>query len=101
MRGINNHPVQRALEKNGVSAKKAPTYVYASFAPGDVSADVNSRTRVAVTPCPPASATPSVQDKNPFSSTEIGSLPDKQSKEDGLPTLNNKHRRRSIMGTQG
>eukprot|EP00903_Cladosiphon_okamuranus_P006169 g6066.t4 len=41
------------------------------------------------------------KDKNPFSGTEIGALPYKQSKGDGLPTLNNKHRRRSIMGTQG
>ncbi|CAM9589182.1 unnamed protein product [Ectocarpus sp. 12 AP-2014] len=41
------------------------------------------------------------KDKNPFTGTEIGSLPQGKSSEDGPPTLNNKHRRRSIMGTQG
>lgn len=42
-----------------------------------------------------------VQDKNQFSATEIGSLPELQSTEDCPKTLNKKHRRRSIMGTQG
>ncbi|CAB1096140.1 unnamed protein product [Ectocarpus sp. CCAP 1310/34] len=41
------------------------------------------------------------KEKNPFTGTEIGSLPQGKSSKDGPPTLNNKHRRRSIMGTQG
>ncbi|CAM9198692.1 unnamed protein product, partial [Hapterophycus canaliculatus] len=41
------------------------------------------------------------KDKNPFTGTEIGVSPVKQSANDGPPALNNKHRRRSIMGTQG
>ncbi|CAM9358055.1 unnamed protein product, partial [Pylaiella littoralis] len=41
------------------------------------------------------------KEKSQFSATEIGSLPEKQSTDDGPRPLNKKHRRRSIMGTQG
>ncbi|CAM9270961.1 unnamed protein product, partial [Scytosiphon promiscuus] len=43
----------------------------------------------------------SSKDKSPYSGTEIGVSAVKPSTLDGPPALNNIHRRRSIMGTQG
>lgn len=39
--------------------------------------------------------------KNPFRGPEIGALPGKQADTGSGVNLNNRHRRRSIMGTQG